>query len=73
MRRHALAIVMLSMTSAALAGEPAAFFPPKTPSRPVVDVLHRTTLTDRYRWLENGKDAEVAAATMARARRSSSA
>ena len=42
-----------------------AFFPPETPARPVVDVVHGTTLTDRYRWLENGKDPEVAAWTRA--------
>ena len=28
-------------------------------------MLHGTTLTDRYRWLENGKDPEVAAWTRA--------
>jgi prolyl oligopeptidase len=41
------------------------FFPPETPARPVVDLLHGTTLTDRYRWLENGKDPAVAAWTRA--------
>jgi prolyl oligopeptidase len=41
------------------------YVPPETPARPVVDVLHGTTLTDRYRWLENGKDPEVAAWTRA--------
>ena len=39
----------------------AAFSPPATPARPVVESLMASTLTDRYRWLENGKDAEVAA------------
>ena len=29
---------------------------PPTPARPVVETLHGVTLTDRYRWLENGKD-----------------
>ena len=33
------------------------FQPPATPARPVVETLHGVTLTDRYRWLENGKDA----------------
>ncbi len=36
-----------------------AFSPPPTPARPIVETLHGVTLTDRYRWLENGKDAEV--------------
>ena len=35
------------------------FAPPPTPARPVVESLHGVTLTDRYRWLEQGKDAEV--------------
>jgi prolyl oligopeptidase len=59
----------LAMTLALVAGvaaEPTPeFFPPQTPVRPVVDVLHGTTLTDRYRWLENAKDPEVAAWTRA--------
>jgi len=42
-----------------------AFFPPATPARPVVETLHGVTLTDRYRWLEDGKDAEVQAWTRA--------
>ncbi|HEX6945059.1 MAG TPA: S9 family peptidase, partial [Casimicrobiaceae bacterium] len=37
----------------------APFAPPVTPARPVVETLHGVTLTDRYRWLENGKDDEV--------------
>ena len=43
----------------------ATFAPPATPQRPVVDVLHGTTLTDRYRWLETGQDPEVTAWTRA--------
>jgi len=42
-----------------------AFFPPETPARPVVDDLHGVLLTDRFRWLENAKDPEVAAWTRA--------
>ena len=42
-----------------------AFPAARTPARPVVDVVHGTTLTDRYRWLENGKAPEVAAWTRA--------
>ena len=41
------------------------FFPPETPAQPVIDVLHGMTLTDRYRWLEDGKDPAVAAWTRA--------
>jgi prolyl oligopeptidase len=52
------------LTSIEATGAPA-FFPPETPARPVVDVVHGTTLTDRYRWLEDGKDPEVAAWTRA--------
>ena len=47
----------LSCVMSALA-QPA-FSPPPTPARPIVETLHGVTLTDRYRWLENGKDAEV--------------
>jgi len=42
-----------------------AFFAPATPARPVVETLHGITLTDRYRWLEDGKDAEVQSWTRA--------
>ena len=42
--------------------------PPATPARPVVETLHGVTLTDRYRWLENGKDASVEAWTPRAAR-----
>ena len=41
------------------------FFAPATPARPVVETLHGVTLTDRYRWLEDGKAAEVQAWTRA--------
>ena len=53
----AAACVALATTMSAVA-QPA-FAPPATPSRPIVETLHGVTLTDRYRWLENGKDAEV--------------
>ena len=39
------------------------FDPPPTPALPVVDVIHGVKLTDRYRWLEDGKSAEVQAWT----------
>ncbi len=55
-----LAVVM---TAPPLAAAP--FYPPQTPSRPVVDNLFGVTLTDRYRWLEDGKDPAVEAWTRA--------
>jgi prolyl oligopeptidase len=42
-----------------------AFFAPATPERPVIETQHGTTLTDRYRWLEDGKNAEVQSWTRA--------
>jgi prolyl oligopeptidase len=57
-----LFLLLVTMTFAVHADD-AAFFPPKTPVRPVVDVLHGTTLTDGYRWLENGQDPAVTAWT----------
>jgi prolyl oligopeptidase len=63
--RFMLAVAVTLATTSAAAADTAAFFPPETPARPVVDVLHGMTLTDRYRWLENGKDPEVAAWTRA--------
>ncbi len=35
--------------------------PPVAPKRPVVDTYHGHAITDDYRWLEKGDDAEVAA------------
>jgi prolyl oligopeptidase len=59
-KRFVRALIPMAMTAlgaTAFAGAP--FAPPATPSRPVVETLHGVTLTDRYRWLESGKDAEV--------------
>ncbi|HVF63560.1 MAG TPA: prolyl oligopeptidase family serine peptidase [Casimicrobiaceae bacterium] len=39
--------------------QPETFVAPATPARPVVETVHGVTLTDRYRWLENGKDPDV--------------
>ena len=62
----ALAMTLASVAGAGARAQPAPqFFPPQTPARPVAEVLHGTTLTDRYRWLENAKDPEVAAWTRA--------
>jgi len=33
--------------------------PPPTPKRPVSDTYHGVTITEDYRWLENGEDPEV--------------
>jgi prolyl oligopeptidase len=60
------ALMLLTIASIGhAAGAPSPFSPPSTASRPVVDDVHGTLLTDRYRWLENGKDADVAAWTRA--------
>jgi prolyl oligopeptidase len=55
----ALLLIMASTLSVAAPS----FDPPATSARPVVDVVHGTKLTDRYRWLEDGKSAEVQAWT----------
>jgi len=59
----AVALAAAAMSDAHAAES--AFFPPETPARPVVDVVHGVTLTDRYRWLEDGKDPAVSAWTRA--------
>jgi prolyl oligopeptidase len=61
----ALALTVTLAATRAFAADTPAFFPPETPPRPVVDVVHGVTLTDRYRWLENGKDPAVVAWTRA--------
>ena len=33
--------------------------PPRTPKRPVVDMVHGTEIVDPYRWLEDGTNPEV--------------
>jgi prolyl oligopeptidase len=50
--------VMAIVVSMAAAAQPT-YSPPATPSRPVVETVHGVTLTDAYRWLENGRDADV--------------
>src|SRR5690349_4047677 len=64
--QRTLAVLAVLVTGVA-SGAPGApeFLPPETPAHAVVDVLHGTTLTDRYRWLEDGKDPAVAAWTRA--------
>jgi len=65
MSRLFVLLTSVAMLASAETAAAPAFFAPDTPARPVVDVLHGTTLTDRYRWLENGKDPEVSAWTRA--------
>jgi prolyl oligopeptidase len=63
----ALIIGLLMLLSAQL---PAAELPalPKTPEKPVTDEYHGTKVSDPYRWLENGADAEVKKWTEAQSR-----
>ncbi|HYT95737.1 MAG TPA: hypothetical protein VEO36_00305, partial [Casimicrobiaceae bacterium] len=61
---RATLVFLVVMTQSAI-GEESAFFPPETPVKPVIDKLFGVTLTDRYRWLENGKDSTVEAWTRA--------
>jgi prolyl oligopeptidase len=53
--------IAAALMAATAEGADAPFFPPATPARPVVETLHGVTLTDRYRWLEDGKDPAVLA------------
>jgi prolyl oligopeptidase len=55
-------LAFLATAPAAIAADPL-FYPPETPAKPVVDVVHGTTLVDRYRWLEDAKDPAVEAWT----------
>jgi len=55
----AAALIMASTFAVAAPG----FDPPPTPARPVVDTVHGVKLTDDYRWLEDGRSAEVQAWT----------
>jgi len=50
-------VALFAWAMSASADEP--FVPPSTPARPVMETLHGVTVTDRYRWLESGKDPEV--------------
>ena len=59
--REGAGFLLIMATTLALAAVPAD--PPPTPARPVVDVVHGVKLTDPYRWLEDGRSADVQAWT----------
>jgi prolyl oligopeptidase len=58
------AAAVVAMTASAPTAAPP-FSPPETPAIPVVETIGGVTLTDRYRWLENGKDPAVTRWTQA--------
>ena len=62
-RRPCAGAALLLLVVSTLAAAAPAFDPPPTPARPVVDTVNDVKLTDSYRWLEDGKDAEVQAWT----------
>ena len=62
-KHRAVAALAFAVTQPLLADS--MFFPPETPAKPVVETFAGVTLTDRYRWLENGKDEAVASWTRA--------
>src|SRR5947209_5547164 len=55
-QRIAIAIAALALTGATQA---APLHYPDTPRSPVSDTFHGVTVTDDYRWLENGRDPSV--------------
>jgi len=63
LRRVASSAGWALIMASSLAAAAPAFEPPPTPARPVVDAVHGVKLTDPYRWLEDGKGAEVQAWT----------
>jgi prolyl oligopeptidase len=52
-------VVSLLFTSPELYSQKPMFVPPTTPQRPVTEVLHSTTLTDPFQWLEDKSNPEV--------------
>jgi prolyl oligopeptidase len=56
MKRRLLVLLFASLTGGLLAAGP-----PATPKRPVTDTYHGVTVTDDYRWLEDGASKEVRA------------
>ncbi|HEX3729035.1 MAG TPA: hypothetical protein VHV47_04480, partial [Opitutaceae bacterium] len=52
---------LCALAGLASAAAPLFSAPPPTPVRPATDTYHGTTVTDPYRWLEDGKDSAVRA------------
>lgn len=57
MKKYLLAALATSVFPLAVNAQ--ALNPPSTPARPVTDIVHGTTITDPYRWLEDNKSEEV--------------
>src|SRR5262245_52110852 len=60
MRRY-LALASVAVCGLAAARLPESASAPSTPRRPVTDTYFGTSVSDDYRWLENGADPEVIA------------
>lgn len=61
-------IAALAFAAGPLMVAPAMFTAPSTPVHPVVDTMHGISITDRYRRLERGRDADVEQWTQAQHR-----
>ena len=59
MKQASLVAASLMLPALLNAQALSALNPPATPSRPVTEMVHGTTLTDPYRWLEDNKAEEV--------------
>ena len=61
MPKHAAALAAAFLLACAGARAQAPLAYPPTPKKPVTDTYGNITVTDDYRWLENGDDPEVKA------------